>query len=169
VAGSTAAPARMAPWTCYDDIVVGSSFAGKGRTITDADVLLFTALTTGFHQPLHTDLEWIRSHTSFPERLLPGPAILAYAIGLLSATLIYSDITVAFAGLDKVRAAKPMVAGDTMTATAMVQEKRLTSNPTRGIVVLAIAVRNQRGEEAMTFLYTLMVRGKEPTTGDDTG
>ncbi len=119
---------------------------------------MMTAMTTGFHQPLHTDSQWIAKHTEFKGVLLPGPIIIAYAIGLLSATLVYSGVTIAFLGIDKVRSKTPVYGGDTITPTATVKSKRLTSNPARGIVELDIAVSNQRSEEVQSFIYTLMVR-----------
>src|SRR5690554_5103981 len=115
------------PWRSYEDIAVRSAIEGFGRTISGADLLMFTALAVGFHQPLHTNREWVKVATPFPERLLPGPAILAYSIGLLSATLVYSDVTIAFLGLDELRVHAPVVAGDTITPVAMVASKRLST------------------------------------------
>lgn len=149
---------RPAPWTGFEDIVVGSSFEGFGRTISDAEITMMTAMTTGFHQPIHTNIEYVRSHTAFTGLLLPGPLIISYAIGLLSATLVYSGITIAFVGLDQVRSKVPAYGGDTLTPTATVRAKKLTSNPAKGIVELDIVVRKQDGTEVQSFLYTLMVR-----------
>jgi acyl dehydratase len=150
--------APVAPWRSYEDVQLDARFAGVGRTITEADIMIFTALTTGFHQPLHSNAEWVKANTKFKGVILPGPAILAYAIGLLSATQVYSTITVAFLGLDKVRAKGPVYAGDTINAVAGVASKRLASNPQNAIIDLAIEVAKQDGEVVMTFVYTLMVR-----------
>lgn len=150
----------IAPWKSYDDIVVGSSFVGHGRTVTEADVLIYTALTAGFHQPIHTDLEFVRKRTGFSERLLPGPAIISYSIGLLSGTLVYRDITVAFAGLDKVRARAPVFPGDTITPHATIASKRVTSDGERGLVTFSVEVRKAGGEVAMTYEYLLMVAAR---------
>lgn len=148
----------MERWKTYDDIEIGSSFRSVGRTISETDVLLFTALTCGFHQPLHTDLEWVRANTTFKERLLPGPAIIAYSIGLLSATLIYRDVTVAFAGMDRIRAKAPVIPGDTIHAVGTVKSAKVTSDGVRAVVTLEISVRNQRDEEVMTYDYALMTK-----------
>jgi acyl dehydratase len=148
----------MAPWNGFDDIVVGSSFEGFGRTVSDAEIMMVSALTGGIHQPLHTNIEHIRAHTQFRGVLLPASLIASYAIGLLSATLVYSGITIAALGLDKVRSTIPVHGGDTITPTATVKSKRLTSNPSRGIVEFDVAVRKQDGTVAQTFVYTVMVR-----------
>ncbi len=119
---------------------------------------MMTAMTTGFHQPIHTNIEYIRSQTEFKGLLLPGPLIISYAIGLLSATLVYSGITIAFVGLDQVRSKAPVYGGDTITPVATVNSKKLTSNPSKGIVELGIDVRKQDGTQVQSFLYTIMVR-----------
>ncbi len=159
MSGADKAPAvRTTPWRSYDDVTVGDEIRGFGRTVSDAEIVMITALTTGFHQPIHTNAEHVRAHTSFDGLLLPGPIIVSYAIGLLSATLVYSGITVAFLGIDKVRAKAPVYGGDTITSVATVASKRLTSAGDNGVVELAIDVRKQDGSVVMTFLYTLMVR-----------
>jgi len=149
---------RQAPWTSFEDVAVGSSFEGFGRTISDAEITMMTAMTTGFHQPIHTNIEFVRSKTAFQGLILPGPLIISYAIGLLSATLVYSGITIAFVGLDRVRSTAPVYGGDTITPTATVLAKKLTSNPAKGIVELDIVVRKQDGVAVQSFLYSLMVR-----------
>ncbi|HEY9279031.1 MAG TPA: MaoC/PaaZ C-terminal domain-containing protein [Eoetvoesiella sp.] len=145
-------------WHSYDDIEVGSTFQGFGRTITEAEIVMITAMTTGFHQPLHTNSQWVAENTQFPGVLLPGAVIISYAIGQLSSTLIYSTITIAMVGIDKVRAIKPVCAGDTINARATVVLKRRTSASDRGILELAVEVFNQSGAVVMTFDYVLMVR-----------
>jgi 3-hydroxybutyryl-CoA dehydratase len=40
-----------------DDLNVGDSFVTKGRTITEADLVNFAALTWDTY-PLHVDAEW---------------------------------------------------------------------------------------------------------------
>ncbi|GAA4326043.1 MaoC family dehydratase [Pigmentiphaga soli] len=149
---------RPLPWRGYDDIVVGQRIQGFGRTVTDAEIVMVTALTTGWHQPLHTNAEWVKANTPFAGIILPGPVIVAYAIGLLSATLVYSGVTLAFLGVDKVAARAPVYGGDTITAVATVKSKRLASDPAKGIVELDIGVAKQDGTAVMSFVYTLLVR-----------
>ena len=68
-------------WRTFEDARVGARIEGFGRTISDAEITMVTALTTGFHQPLHTNAHWVRANTGFSNVILPGPVIVAYAIG----------------------------------------------------------------------------------------
>ena len=157
-------------WRTFEDARVGARIEGFGRTISDAEITMVTALTTGFHQPLHTNAHWVRANTGFSNVILPGPVIVAYAIGLLSATLVYSAVTVAFLGLDKVRAKGPVYGGDTINAAATVVSTRPTSNGENGIVEMEIEVSKQDGSLVMTFIYTLLLRRVRPeaSTGNRT-
>lgn len=152
--------ASPGPWLTLDDIVVGSRFNGFGRTISEGEISLLTGLTTGFHQPLHCDAEWVRANTSFAGPLLPGAVIVAYAIGLISATLVYSRLTLAALGMDRVRARRPVMAGDTIRASATVASSRPTQEGDKGVVVLEVVVSNQRDETVLTFDYTLLMRAR---------
>ena len=62
-----------------DDLEVGDSFTTKGRTITEADLVNFAALTWDTY-PLHVDAEWA-SKTMFGERIAHGMLVLSYAAG----------------------------------------------------------------------------------------
>ena len=65
----------------FDDLEVGDSFTTKGRTITEADLVNFAALTWDTY-PLHVDAEWA-SKTMFGERIAHGMLVLSYAAGLV--------------------------------------------------------------------------------------
>lgn len=142
----------------YDDIKVGSSITSSGRTITETDVLLFSALIAGFHNPIHHNVPWIKANTKFRDKLFPGPGVLSYAIGMISATLAYRTILIAFLGLDKVESHGPVYPGDTIIATSTVTAKRVTSKGDRGVVEFDIRVINQDDKVVMTFKYKNMVR-----------
>ena len=144
----------------YDEIQVGGSYSSSGRTITETDVLLFSALIGGFHNAVHHNVPWIKANTEFKDKLFPGPGVLSYAIGLLSATLAYRTIFIAFLGLDEVRTRAPVYPGDSIVATSTVFAKRLTSRGDRGIVDFDIKVTNQDDQTVMTFKYKNMVQAE---------
>lgn len=146
----------------YEDLEVGSSFTSTGRTITETDVLLFSALIAGFHNPIHHNVPWIKANTTYRDKLFPGPGVLSYAIGLLSATLAYRTILIGFLGLDKLVIHGPVYPGDTIIARSTVRSKRVTSKGNQGIVDFDIQVFNQDDKVVMTFKYKNMVRVDPP-------
>lgn len=146
----------------YEEIEVDGSFISAGRTITETDVLLFSALIAGFHNPIHHNVPWIKANTKYKDKLFPGPGVLSYAIGLLSATLAYRTILIGFLGLDKVVIHEPVYPGDTIIAQSTIKAKRVTSKGNQGIVDFDIEVFNQDDTVVMTFKYKNMVRVDPP-------
>jgi acyl dehydratase len=65
----------------YDDLAPGMTFATRGRTVTEADVVGFATLTGDFH-PQHVDADW-SARGPFGERIAHGMLVLAYAAGLV--------------------------------------------------------------------------------------
>ena len=66
----------------YEDLEVGTEWNSPRRTITEADIVMFTAMT-GDNNPVHTDEEFAKN-TVFGGRILHGPAVFAIATGLES-------------------------------------------------------------------------------------
>jgi len=63
----------------FDDFYVGQRFVTKARTVTEADVVNFAALTWD-HNQLHTDAEYA-ARTSYGKRIAHG--LLGIAIQLV--------------------------------------------------------------------------------------
>ncbi|MDW7673364.1 MAG: MaoC/PaaZ C-terminal domain-containing protein [Bacillota bacterium] len=66
----------------FEDINVGDVFISPGRTITEADVVNFAALSGDYNQ-LHTDAEHCKSNM-FGQRIAHGLLGVAIAGGLKS-------------------------------------------------------------------------------------
>jgi acyl dehydratase len=67
---------------CYEGFSIGDAWESRRRTVTEADFVMFAALT-GDHNPIHTDAEFAKT-TIFSGRLLHGPAGFLLATGLES-------------------------------------------------------------------------------------
>src|SRR3954467_6595109 len=65
----------------FDDLVEGTAFATRGRTVTEADVVAFAAQTADW-PPQHTDAAWA-ADSAFGERIAHGMLVLSYAVGLV--------------------------------------------------------------------------------------
>jgi 3-hydroxybutyryl-CoA dehydratase len=65
----------------FDSLDAGERFVTEARTISEADVAGFAALTGDTH-PQHTDPEWA-ADTRFGEQIAHGLLVLSCAVGLM--------------------------------------------------------------------------------------
>jgi len=135
------------------DVVYAHS---PGRTVTEADNVLFTTLTMNT-QSLHLDAAWAEQ-TEFGERLVNSMFTLSTLVGLSVAQLTQGTI-VANLGFTDVRFPAPVRVGDTLYAETRVVGKRVSrSRPGQGIVEFAHTARNQRGEVVAEATRSTLVR-----------
>src|SRR3954466_14030761 len=127
-----------------------------GRTVTEADNVLFTTLTMNT-QALHLDAAW-SAGTAFGRPLVNSLFTLSTLVGLSVAQLTQGTI-VANLGFREVRFPAPVRAGDTLTAESRVLEKRLSrSRPNQGVVVFEHTAVNQRGEIVALAVRTALMQ-----------
>ena len=114
-----------------------------GRTVTEADNVLFTTLTMNT-QSLHLDAAWSES-TEFGERLVNSMFTLSTMVGLSVSQLTMGTI-VANLGFGEVSFPAPVRVGDTLYSETRIVSKRLSaSRPGQGIVGFEHTMRNQHG------------------------
>ncbi len=138
----------------FEEIQVGSEYVSPGRTVTEADIVAFAGLS-GDYNVLHTDAEFMRT-SIFGERIAHGLLGLAIQSGLGARATSRPFATIAFLGL-RWRFKGPIKIGDTIKVRVKVSDKRETSKPDRGIVVLQRSVTNQRGEVVQEGETDIMV------------
>ncbi|AEE46681.1 MaoC family dehydratase [Cellulomonas fimi] len=128
----------------YEELGVGVRYLHRpGRTLTEADNVLFSTLTMN-PQALHLDAAWSATQP-FGARLVNSMMTLAVLVGSSVAQLTQGTI-VANLGLTDVRFPHPLFHGDTLYAETVVTDRRLsTSRPGQGVVTLAHTGRNQDG------------------------
>jgi acyl dehydratase len=141
----------------FGDFKVGASWTSPRRTITEADITLFAAMT-GDYNPVHTDEEFART-TPFGGRILHGPAVFAIATGLEFRLGLKEGTAIAFLGMDWNLKA-PVKIADTIHVFQRVESVRPTKNPSRGIVNFWVEVRNQRGEVCQEGVWKVMFHAK---------
>ena len=143
------APARR--W--FEEIEIGEESVSPGRTVTEADIVLFAGLS-GDYNILHTDAEFMKA-SIFGERIAHGLLGLAIQSGLFTrATQPYA--TLAFVGL-RWKFKGPIKIGDTIRVRAKVTAKKETSKADRGVVTVERTVLNQRDEVVQEGETDLMV------------
>jgi len=128
-----------------------------GRTITEADNVLFTTLTMN-PQALHLDAAFSDQQPPFNQRLVNSMFTLSTLIGLSVGQLTQGTL-VAQLGFSEITFPKPLFHGDTMYVETVVTEKRESkSRPGEGVVTLAHTARNQHGDIVATATRNALIR-----------
>lgn len=128
-----------------------------GRTVTEADNVLFTTLTMNT-QPLHLDAHDSAQQAPFRERLVNSMFTLSTLVGLSVAQLTQGTI-VANLGFSQVSFPAPVRHGDTIYAETLVVDKRPSaSRPGEGVVTFEHTARNQHREVVARATRTTLVR-----------
>ena len=123
----------------FDSLQEGQRFETRGRTITEADLVAFSALTGDTH-PQHTDAEWAAGGR-FGERIAHGLLVLSYAAGLVP---FDPERVVALRRVADVVFKRPIRIGDTIRVEGEVGSKRVLDDD-HGLVGCRWRVVNQRG------------------------
>ena len=128
----------------YEEFETGVIYRHRpGRTMTDADNQLFSAITMN-QQAIHVDAAFAAGQ-EFGRPLINSMFTLAVLVGLSVNQLTQSTI-VSNLGFSEVAFPAPMFAGDTLYAeTAMLSKRDSKSRPQQGIVILEHTGRNQDG------------------------
>ena len=138
----------------YEDFVGGASLAFGSKTVTAEEIVEFAAEFDP--QPMHLDEEAGRAS------LLGGLAASGWHtcsmfMKLLCDSLLLDSTSQGAPGIDYVKWKKPVLAGDTLTASSTVLAKRLSNKrPSLGFVTMRAQMVNQRGEQVFELQNTGM-------------
>ena len=151
----------------FEEFEVGTIYQHRpGRTVTEADNVLFTTLTMNT-QPLHLDAHDSGQQAPFHERLVNSMFTLSTLVGLSVSQLTLGTI-VANLGFSEVSFPKPVFHGDTLYAETVCTAKRESkSRPGEGIVTLEHTGRNQHGDVVARAVRTTLVQ-KRPSNQETT-
>jgi acyl dehydratase len=127
----------------FDALGEGQRFCTRGRTVTEADVVGFAALTGDTH-PQHVDADW-SARSRFGERIAHGLLVLAYAAGLVP---FDPERVVALRGVRDAVFKAPVKLGDTIHVEGQVASKT-ELDAGHGLVEVRWRVLNQRGKLVM--------------------
>lgn len=143
----------------YEEFIVGDVIKHRlGRTITEADNVLFCAMTMNT-QPLHLN-EDFASRSQFSQRIVNGIFTLGLATGLTVADLTEGTL-VGNLSYETVKHPYPMFHGDTLyVETEIIEMRESRSKPDRGIVRFQHIGRNQNGVVVIEFERTALILKK---------
>jgi 3-hydroxybutyryl-CoA dehydratase len=108
-----------------------------GRTITESDLVSFSALT-GDRHPAHTDAQWA-AEGPFGERVAHGMMVLSYAVGLL---VFDPERVLALRRIENAVFKRPVRIGDTIKVDARLERE----DDGRGLESYDLRIQNQRGK-----------------------
>lgn len=133
----------------YEECEVGARYRHRpGRTVTEADNMLFSSLTMNM-QALHLDAAYAATQP-FGRLLMNSMWTLATLVGMSVAQLTQGTL-VAQLGLSDISFPHPLFAGDTLYGETEIVAKRLSkSRPGQGLVTMAHTGRNQDGTVVAT-------------------
>lgn len=101
--------------SALDPSTIGSRTVSRGRTITEADVVGFAALTGDMH-PQHVDAQWAAG-SRFGERIAHGMLVLSYCVGLVD---FDPERVVALRKIGNATFKRPVALGDTIRVESRV-------------------------------------------------
>lgn len=140
----------------YQDFHVGQVFDHHwGRTVLEADTVLFTTLTLSFN-PLYVNRAYARAH-GHPDLVVNPQLVFNIVLGLSVEDC--SEIGGPFLGVFDLTHDRPVYPGATITARSVTTDVRLSeSNPANGIVTWRTEGFDEAGERLVGFRRSNLVR-----------
>jgi len=132
---------RFLLFRTFDELQVGNTQKTRGRTITEADIVSWCALTGDWFYP-HVD-QVAAERSMFGQRVVPG--IMVYAVGTGLGVPADSTTILANYGADSIRYTKPTWIGDTIHLEIEVLDKEDRDAKT-GVVTYRWDIENQNGD-----------------------
>jgi acyl dehydratase len=129
----------------------------EAMQVTDEQIGDFVQLH-GFNTPTYNDPGYMKK--AYGGRLAPGLFVLCHAEGLVLNAGVTRRRGIFLVELNPVFK-KPVFAGDTLINRIRFKSKRLTSKPDRGIVITRHEVVTQKGDIAITYDASRMIRTRD--------
>ena len=127
----------------YNDFIVGDSMSLGSKNMTAEEVIAFASEFDP--QPFHLSEEAGKA-TVLGGLAASGWHTCAMLMRMMADTFIRNSDSQGSPGLEYVKWLKPILAGDTISATTTILEKRVSrSHPTLGIIRMNHKITNQSG------------------------
>ena len=143
----------------FEEYEVGQSITSQGRTVTEADVVSFAALS-GDWNPMHTDAEFTKTHP-FGQRVAHGLLVLSIASGLAVRLGFLEETALAFREIGDWKFSLPVYFGDTVRVKATVVATKPMPRLGGGLVTLKVQILNQDDKVVQRGTWGVLVRGQE--------
>lgn len=146
----------------WEDLTPGTKYLTSSRTVTEADVAAFAALTGDFNR-VHVDAEYAKG-TIFGQRIAHGMLVASFMAGLTSRSIPNQLMEGALFSVleNRLKFPKPTFIGDTLRVEIEVESQRETKRPDRGIVNFMRRAINQHGEVVAEMAAACLFKRRHP-------
>jgi oxepin-CoA hydrolase/3-oxo-5,6-dehydrosuberyl-CoA semialdehyde dehydrogenase len=145
----------------FEELSVGDTLFTHRRTVTEADVVSFAAIS-GDHFYAHTD-DLAAARSLFERRVAHGYFVVSAAAGLFVDP--GEGPVLANYGLESLRFVKPVYPGDTIRVRLTVKQKIAKDTPPggvpQGVVAWDVEVTNQTDEPVAVYTILTLVKKKD--------
>jgi acyl dehydratase len=138
----------------FDEVEIGQKFVTRGRTITEADLVQFAALT-GDYNPMHTNAVYMKTHP-MGQRVAHGMLTLSYAVGQIYQLGFMERTVTAFRGLE-MKFSLPVFIGDTIHVEVVITDKKEMRRLGNGQITAEIKIINQDGKTVQSGAMDLLL------------
>jgi 3-hydroxybutyryl-CoA dehydratase len=143
----------------FEEFEPGQSITSSGRTITEADVVAFAALT-GDWSAIHSDAVYAASQ-QYGQRIAHGLLGMAIAVALAVRLGFLEDTILAFREIRDWKFSQPIFLGDTIHMQAKVTETRKVRRLGGGLVTLEVDIVNQDGKIVQHGSWGVLIKSSE--------
>jgi len=142
----------------FEEFEVGQSTSTVGRTVTEADIVAFAALSSDWTR-IHTDAVYAAQHP-FGQRVAHGLLIVSIASGLVVRLGFIEETVLAFREIESWKFSLPVFIGDTVHVRATVTGCKALPRLGGGQVNFKVEVINQDNGVVMKGIWSLLVKSK---------
>ena len=150
----------------FNELEIGDTLLTHRRTVTEADVVNFAALSGDWFYA-HVDEVGVQESPVFERRVAHGYFILSAAAGLFVDPA--PGPVLANYGLENLRFTQPVYIGDTIQAKLTCKTKTPKApregKVPQGVVSWAVEVINQKSETVVVYTILTLVAQKQPVVG----
>jgi acyl dehydratase len=143
----------------FEEYDVGQTLSTPARTVTEADVVGFCALS-GDWNPLHSDAEFAR-RSAYGQRVAHGVLVMSIGIALVMRGGYLDGTAMAFRDIADWKFSRPVFIGDTISVHCTIIETRPMPRLGGGLVSMKAEIRNQRDEVVQRGTWGVLVKGSE--------
>ena len=143
----------------FEDYQPGQTITSAGRTVTEADVVAFAALSGDWNQ-IHTNAAYAAQHP-FGQRVAHGLLGLSIASGLAVRLGFMEETVLAFREIGAWKFSLPIYLGDTIRVRLTVEETRPMRRLGGGLVSLKAEILNQDDKVVQRGTWGVLIKSRE--------